>query len=221
MADAAKLEQEYLQHCQDMQTEMSLADSHLEHEQAVSPLLALQSHASSEPQAGNPVQPLQVMWHRQQPALLKGKDEGIWGILSRARLPSSRVAPVDAMLAVCQPGQHTDNTYLMTGVEHAVAKPKAPVRAPQVGHTNCHDGNTMAFFPSQLLLRAAKHDRHRQLSLHAALQQSNQQVKASITHLELMSIQQQAMQKALESLIANCHIVHEHILQMQQQKTST
>ena len=224
VADAAKLEQDCLQHHLDLQTEKSLTNSLSEPEQAVLPLLALQAHARSQPQVHDPVQMPQVLQQKQQPDLIKGTDKGkgkgIRGILSHAYLTSNRVAPGDAMQTVNKPGQQVICTILAAGDERAGAKPEVPARASQVGHAT-HDGSAMANSHSQMLPRAVKRRRHMQPSLHAALQQSTQQVRASISHLEVLSVQQQAMQKTLQSLIRNCNVVHDYILQMQQQKTGT
>lgn len=216
-ADAARLEQDYLQHHCDTQVQMSLANSHSRPEQA-SPSLALQRHAGSETAASNPLQLLQVpqvMQNKQQPDLLKVKDKGIRGILSFAYTPSSKVAPEDAMLSVIKPGQQKDDVILATSAETY-----RPVRTRQLGHKT-HGGTSIAICDAQWLPKAARHGSHRQLSLRAALQQSMRQVKASISHLEWLSMQQQAMQEVLKSLSVNCHVIHDYILQLQQPKTGT
>ena len=183
-------------------------------QQAASPLLALQEHAASVPQAVSPLLQAQVLRHSKQPDLLKEKQKGIRGILPFAHLASSRVAPDNAPQGVNFKGATLPRTAEGTEDNSTLSS-----RLSSIGSIHAIKRLKIGIHGKPKIERSSKYRRPKRLLMHVALQQSVQQVKACTLHFEEQKLQQQVMQETLQIMTTNCGIIFDHVLQTQQQRT--
>lgn len=172
-------------------------------------------HADPQTIATSPQRPQQpqVLRHRQRPGMQKGKAKGPRGILSLAQRPSHKVAPEETPTPPPDvSGAGRPNSLSADNVEHdskdELVMPAILPSLPVAGQ----------IVPAPMRM---KYRRPEQPTMHAALQQSVQQVRACTLQFEEQSMQQQAMRGALQSMTTNCGIMQDIVIKMQNQRKIT
>ena len=187
---------------------------HHHRRQDVQPLHLEAPHQGPDP----PNQP-QVLRYRQRPGRQEGKRKGIRGILSLAQQPYCRVAPEPNMLPENRsefPARKSDSTMLSTD---SVGDGRL-VMAECIRKSSTDDTEVTRNSGGLVAARSLKYVKPGQPTMHVALQQSIQQVRACTLQLEEHNMQQQTMQKALQLMGTKCGAMLEDLIRMQQQSCS-
>lgn len=182
-------------------TEEDLASVHAQTSQ-------LQELKEPQHQVVSPVPQAHVLRHRLQPGFPQGKGRDSRGILSLAWRPSSRVAPEGATQEITSPGIHSSSVVVSVEAQNTGHEASYPGRAASTRHVSA--GGRLVVYSQKMLktARPMKCRRAQRLSMHIALQQSIQQVKACTLQFEGQNIQQWAMQQALKGMTAGCSSMH-------------
>ena len=159
--------------------------------------------------------------HRQRAGLHKGHGKGIRGILPLAQPPDRRLAPETALQGISNPGGQSSSIVVSRGAKKSADESFLPIRAPSIGNIGAGGCSVLRRQSTLKPARSIKHRKPKRMSMHAALQQSAKQVKACASQLEEQSVQQQAMQKALQGMTTSCEILHDNMFRMLQQLNGT
>ena len=184
-------------------------------------VLPVQEHQHvSQPAVGPELQG-EGLRHRQRAGLHKGHGKGIRGILPLAQPPDRRLAPETALQGVSNPGGQSSSIVVSRRAKKSADESFLPTRAPSIGNIGTGGCSVLCRQNTLKPARSIKARKPKRMSMRAALQQSAKQVKACASQLEEQSVQQQAMQKALQGMTTSCEILHDKMFRMLQQLNGT